>query len=449
MANDDDFFDPFEPEKTVILPTPGGRSNNASIPAQATPPPAKLNTPLAPPESHGHNAQTKPPLLARNINAEQNSILGNNLAIICYAAELRQLSTPPDQSKLFNELVLAIKQMGENLRKEGQTEEIIVTSRYLTCSFVDEMILNTPWGATGRWSTQSLLSFFHKEAQGGAKFFDIMNKIEQQSARYIDLIELIYTCLSLGYLGQYRIRPDGASQVSGIQENLYQQIRQIRQHQDLPLSRISEGVDTRKNPLTQGKALWLTASISIALLLITYGSLLFNLNTHSDPVAIQARALSMNIPPLIKKARTVTTVSHRTSSFDGLAQDLANGTLDIQKTPNGIKFILFGTGLFSSGSAQVINSALIKRIADNILQLQGSIKVIGHTDNVPIRTFQFPSNLYLSKQRAVAIAAILGKSMNNQNIQTEGMADLQPLFANSTAANRAKNRRVEILLLTL
>lgn len=444
MTNDDDFFNPFESERTVILPTPGGKKSNSNTPNQFTAHQASSNHSVNS-DSNSRNAQTKLPELIYNVDAEKNCILGNSLAIICYAAQLRQMSTQPDQSKLFNELVASIKEITENLRKAGQPDEIIVTSRYLICSFIDEMILNTPWGATSRWATQSLLSFFHKEAQGGAKFFDIMKKIEQQSARYIDLIELIYICLSLGYLGKYRIQADGISQVSAVQENLYQQIRQIRQHQDMPLSRITEGINTRKSALIQGKALWLSATISIAILLIAYGTLLFDLNNRSDPVAIHARSLSMNIPPLIKKTRSVASTPYQTVSYNDLAQDIANESLDIEKTPEGIKFILFGDGLFNSGSARVNNTGLIDRISNAIVHSQGTIKVIGHTDDIPIRTLEFPSNLYLSKQRASAIANLLKQRLNNRDIQIEGMADLQPLLPNNSAANRASNRRVEIL----
>ena len=50
---------------------------------------------------------------------------------------------------------------------------------------------------------------FHKEAQGGEKFFEILERLRAEPDRYIDLIELLYVCLALGYEGKYRARPSG------------------------------------------------------------------------------------------------------------------------------------------------------------------------------------------------------------------------------------------------
>lgn len=442
MPNDDDKFDPFASDKTVILPNPGGTSKpgasaqmaNAQNPQNT--PQGRLNNPIA---------DFKLPKPDHLSSAEQNCILGNSLAIIGYAAQLRHLSGSPDPGRLFNEFVVQIKEIGENLRVAGQADEVIVTARYLICSFVDEMVLNTPWGASSHWSTQSLLSFFHKESQGGTKFFEILNKIEQQSARFIDLIELVYVCLSYGYQGKYRFQPDGISQISSIQENLYQHIRQIRQHQEMPLSAVTEGIDTKSSALTQGKALLLTASLSLVILMFTYGALLFSINDESDPIASQTLLLKQAIPALIEKKRSVAQPA-QTAPLELLANDLAQGSIDIEATPAGPKFILFGDGLFDSGSAYVINRDLVKRVAEVVKQINGAITVTGHTDNVPIRTMEFPSNLHLSKKRAGSIANLLRENLAGRTIRVEGLADLQPLVPNTNKQNQAKNRRVEILL---
>jgi type VI secretion system protein ImpK len=442
MPNDDD-FNPFDSDKTVILPTPGGAAKPTASPSFAD-----SNNQFGGSQQSNQLSEVKLPKLAHIAAAEENSTLGNSLAAICYAAQLRHLSTPPDTSRLFNEFVIQIKEIGENLKSAGQADEIIVTSRYLICSFIDEMILNTPWGSTSHWSTQSLLSFFHKESQGGEKFFDILKKIEQQSGRYLDLIELVYVCLSFGYLGKYRLQADGASQISSIQENLYQHIRKLRQHKELTLSKTSQGIDTSPSALTQGKALVLTAIVAVVILIASYGTLLFNLNDKSEPVAMQALDLQTKMPALIEKPRAKPTNTNYDlqALLETLTTDLQNGLIDIKKIDGGIKFILFGQGLFNSGSAQVANITLVNRISAVIQQIKGPLKVVGHSDDIPIRTIEFPSNLQLSKKRAAAIARVIRGSNIDRAIKIEGLADLQPILPNTNAANRAKNRRVEILL---
>ncbi len=74
-------------------------------------------------------------------------------------------------------------------------------------------MLNTPWGAQSDWSTQSLLVTFHREAAGGEKFFQILDRVSGEPQRYRALLELLYVCLALGFEGKYRL-DTGAPRVS-------------------------------------------------------------------------------------------------------------------------------------------------------------------------------------------------------------------------------------------
>ena len=106
-------------------------------------------------------------------------------------------------------------------------------------------------------------------------------------------------------------------------------------------------------------------------------------------------------------------------------------------------------GLFSSGRAQVAEDfkPLLKRIADAISIVERNVVVAGHSDNVPIHTIRFPSNWHLSMARAEAVTElILQESSASSEITAEGRADNEPLAPNDTPANRAMNRRVEIIL---
>ena len=75
-------------------------------------------------------------------------------------------------------------------------------------------------------------------------------------------------------------------------------------------------------------------------------------------------------------------------------------------------------------------------------------RIDGHTDNVPIYTERFRSNWELSAARAVSVAheMMLATDIPSERFLIQGFADTQPVAANDTAANRAKNRRVEIVL---
>ena len=74
--------------------------------------------------------------------------------------------------------------------------------------------------------------------------------------------------------------------------------------------------------------------------------------------------------------------------------------------------------------------------------------ITGHTDNQPIRSMRFPSNWHLSEERADAVKGALATLVEPARMRAEGKADAEPVAANDTPANRARNRRVEIVLLS-
>jgi chemotaxis protein MotB len=106
--------------------------------------------------------------------------------------------------------------------------------------------------------------------------------------------------------------------------------------------------------------------------------------------------------------------------------------------------------LFSSGQAmlQPAGFPLLNEVAQ-LLNVDKShpITVEGHTDNVPISSSQYPSNWELSTDRATTVVRyLIAKGVNRERLGAVGYADLHPLASNATAAGRAKNRRVEIVL---
>jgi type VI secretion system protein ImpK len=108
-----------------------------------------------------------------------------------------------------------------------------------------------------------------------------------------------------------------------------------------------------------------------------------------------------------------------------------------------------GDGLFESGSATLVpeREALMVRIAESLSNVPGPVLVTGHTDNQAIRSARFPSNFHLSEERARSVGQLLAANrVDAARLSIAGRADSEPVAGNDTAANRAKNRRVEITL---
>jgi chemotaxis protein MotB len=105
--------------------------------------------------------------------------------------------------------------------------------------------------------------------------------------------------------------------------------------------------------------------------------------------------------------------------------------------------------LFGSGAAELlpVGEDIISKLA-GLLATEGSlISVEGHTDNIPIHTARFPSNWELSASRAsVVVQELIRHGIPARHLRAVGYADTRPVASNLTAAGRARNRRVSLLI---
>lgn len=126
--------------------------------------------------------------------------------------------------------------------------------------------------------------------------------------------------------------------------------------------------------------------------------------------------------------------------------------LDTSLTDEGLLVTIHDKVLFESGSADVKEEYMefSKEISDLlIMDPPRSIVISGHTDNLPIQTHQFDSNWDLSVMRAVNFMEILleNKKLNPEWFSAKGYGEFKPVASNKTDQGRAKNRRVEILIM--
>jgi type VI secretion system protein ImpK len=90
----------------------------------------------------------------------------------------------------------------------------------------------------------------------------------------------------------------------------------------------------------------------------------------------------------------------------------------------------------------------MQRIGDALRDKPGNVVVVGHTDNQRILSARFPSNVTLSQARADTVRELIAQRLGSpERLSAEGRGDTEPLASNDTAAGRAKNRRVAIVIL--
>ncbi len=139
-------------------------------------------------------------------------------------------------------------------------------------------------------------------------------------------------------------------------------------------------------------------------------------------------------------------LSRQTLDTEGL-QEFASVDLAADKT---VRIILTGDLLFDSGKADIKATALssLQKIIPLVSQTPYMINVVGHTDDVPIRSPLFPSNWELSLVRASEVGRFLIQKtkLSPERFYITGHASFQPLKPNDSPENQAANRRVEIIL---
>ena len=107
--------------------------------------------------------------------------------------------------------------------------------------------------------------------------------------------------------------------------------------------------------------------------------------------------------------------------------------------------------LFARGQAnlQPASEKLLQQVAQIIQTVPNRVQIEGHTCNLPIRTALFPSNWELSSMRAGSVLRYFTErqSIDRQRFVAAGYADTKPLAANTNETNRARNRRVDIVIM--
>jgi type VI secretion system protein ImpK len=358
--------------------------------------------------------------------------------------QLRASAQVPDPARLRNQLVAEIQAFEQRAAAAGIPQETIIGARYCLCTALDETAAQTPWGGSGVWSRHGLLVTFHNETWGGEKFFQLLARLAQNPQQHGQLLELMYFCLALGFEGRFRIIDNGRTQLETLKQRLAQIVRQNRGDHERPLALHWKGIAA---PVKRGwelLPLGVVAALSVLLGVGLYLWFAFSLASLSDNVF--ATIASVRAPRIVVAAKPPAAVP-RLAKF--LEPEIREGLVAVRDDADRSTVTLRGDGLFDPGSTSVRERyvPVITRIANALNEVAGPVLVTGHTDSTPIRTVRFPSNWNLSQERADVVRIMLaGRLANPARVRAEGRAETEPVAANDTPENKARNRRVEVVL---
>jgi chemotaxis protein MotB len=127
--------------------------------------------------------------------------------------------------------------------------------------------------------------------------------------------------------------------------------------------------------------------------------------------------------------------------------------LKTEITERGLVVHIMESALFDPGSAELKQRAMevLDLIADQLTDRPNHIRIEGHTDDTPIRTAVYPSNWELSSARATAVVRYYteNKTIPPGRVSALGYGEFRPVVPNNSIENRAMNRRVDIVILTM
>jgi chemotaxis protein MotB len=188
-----------------------------------------------------------------------------------------------------------------------------------------------------------------------------------------------------------------------------------------------------------------------AFFMTVYAATLAETPAATAAATVEAAAPVVELPP--EPPPVDPAVALREQVERALAPELAAGYLQLVEDPRGLVIEVPEAGAFAVGEAELAAEAraMLARIATMLTTLPNAVRIEGHSDTTPIRTPRYASNWDLSTARATRVVEFLvtTASVAPARLSAAGYAEFKPRAANDTAAGRARNRRVDLVLLNV
>lgn len=423
-VNPDDRTAYVDPDRTLLIPRPGGRADAQPMPA-------------TPREGQAETLQ--------RLVAGLNPLIGAAAELLALVPQLRATTAHADRAGLRRQLLERVAAFEERARASGVGKPQVAAARYLLCTFIDEVIAGTPWGADPTPGVKGLLQAFHEDDSGAAKTFELLDRLSADPQPNRDLLELFYVCLALGFEGQHAQRSDTRAQLQSRLQRLHELLRPgSARSGSRVLSERWAGQTQMRAPALTVVPVWMALVVGAAVATAAVLFLSNRLARQSDAVMQQLHA----VRSALRVERQAPAAKPRLAPL--LQARAAAGELAVRDDAQSSVITLPSDGLFVAGTAQ-LEAAAQERLSDVarvLAPLAGRVEVHGHSDDRAVESLRFPSNWHLTRERALAVVQALSRAgLDPARLRAEGRADVDPLAPNTSDAARARNRRIEIQLL--
>lgn len=237
--------------------------------------------------------------IIKNINFDNSKYNSNTNPFITASTPLFEAILEIDKNglnskvdEIRDEFISRINSFNEKCVENKLENMEVLVARYILCTFIDEK-LNEKLSDNDNWFNRSLLSIFHNETYGGENFFHLLDKFLKTPAKYINILELMYICLSLGFLGRYRVINKGEMEINSIKDGLYRQIKIVQGREPLTFYEKAEPSQNRFKLFNKISYPILIFSIATLIILI-YIFLSFKLYERSNNISEKINTIELN-----------------------------------------------------------------------------------------------------------------------------------------------------------
>lgn len=236
-----------------------------------------------------------------------NNLINAADPLLTLVTKLRRVTYPPDVITLHQNISHEVKAFENKAQTLGYRPQLVLAARFVICALLDELITLTLW-PDQEWKKYSLVDTFHKDSWDEDRFFLILERGLQDATAHIDLLELIYLCLRLGYEGKYRGMERGLLELRGLTDHLYSTITHHREEfsRSLHISSVNLNLHPikKKNFVHLLPPVWLLTTLMVIILLTAFTFFYLRLVEAATPLSQYFNTLKLS-PDIAPKSNSM------------------------------------------------------------------------------------------------------------------------------------------------
>lgn len=198
-----------------------------------------------------------------------NPLLECCASLFAHAALFKKSDRGAKVNLKFRRVILAgFDEMERKAFEKKIPMQKVKEAKFALASYIDEAVLTSNWPGRMEWMSKTLQLNFFGEHIGGESFFKHLNALRRAGERYVDVMEVYYICLQLGFEGMYRLR--GLEQLMALQVDLRSQIEAYRKYGDNRLSPNGKPKESVIATMRREIPYWVITTVTVACVFFTY-----------------------------------------------------------------------------------------------------------------------------------------------------------------------------------